>query len=83
MNLNDGMTFEFAYEGYKLSDQLPKAADATIMYFGYVNREGEWYIAERNSTTGTYRYTRGASGYTTAWTAREANNYDYFYNIFN
>lgn len=82
--LNDIQFFGFGYEGYKISDQLPKVSDGNIMYFGFVNRNGNWYIFEQNTNdgVGTYRYIKGDSGYTTAWSGREALIFDYFYNIF-
>ncbi len=83
MNINDGMLIYFAFNGYIISDQKAKASDATILYNGFVNRQGGYYILEEKTTDGSFRYFRGNSGYTTAWAARETNVYDYFYNIFN
>lgn len=83
MNLNDGALIAFALDGYKISDQKANAGDPTIIYNGFVNRNGGWYIMEQNTTNGTYRYSKGNSGYTTAFAARESGTYDYFYNVFN
>ena len=76
----DAAAFGFAYEGYKVSDQAEKAGDANVVYFGFLNRRGEWFIM-RQTVAGTatdYRYVKGDSAYTTAWAARESQTYDYF-----
>ncbi len=79
MQINDYAYFSFLMEGYKVADDALKAADANTRYFGYLHRSGEWYIMQqvRSGTTVTYRFIKGASAYTTNWTAREALVYDY------
>ena len=81
---NDTASFMFSYEGYKVSDEADKAGDSTIRYYGFVNREGAWFIMKQtvSGTTSSYRFVKGASAYTTAWTARESQTYDYFNTIF-
>jgi len=79
--------FGFLLDGYRVSEQASKTTDANVLYFGFVNRMGEWYIMEQDTSAGsndlqTYRFVKGDSGYTTAWTAREAQTYDYFYTTF-
>lgn len=91
-SLNDNMSLVFGIDGMKPSDQNYKSTDANIIYFGFVNRKGEFYILKQTSsdvTIGantyqnlTYRYYKGNSAYTTAYAAREALDYDYFYSIF-
>ena len=49
-------------------------------YFGFTKADGGWYIMWNNS--GSWRYLKGDSGFTTAWTNRVGAGYDYFYNIF-
>ena len=80
----DAAAFSFAYEGYKVSDEADKVGDATIRYYGFLNRAGEWFIMRQTSsgTTSDYRFVKGDSAYTTAWTARESQTYDYFNTIF-
>ena len=82
MTVNDLSHIYFALQGYQLSDQLADSSNPQIMYYGYVNREGKWYILKADDSTGTYRFVKGDSGYTTAWIARESASYDYFYNVF-
>lgn len=80
--MNDAMLMYFSVQGYVLSDTLAKGMDANIVYAGYVDRSGNWYITEHNITGGTYRYIKGTTAYTTAFSGREALVYDYFYNAF-
>lgn len=53
---------------------------STPSYYGFTDKAGNWYIMKNDS--GAYTYVKGASGYTTAWTNRATQTYDYFYNIF-
>lgn len=80
----DAAAFGFAYEGYKVADETDKAGDSTIRYYGFVNRRGEWFIMRQtvSGTTTDYRFVKGDSAYTTAWTARESQTFDYFNTIF-
>jgi len=49
-------------------------------YFGYVNKDCEWYIMKvGNQTT---RYARGAADYEANWANRESLAYHNFQNIF-
>ncbi len=71
--------FAFLYEGYKVNDQANKSGDDNTTYFGFLNRFGEWFIMQQvtSGTTVTWRFVKGNSGYTTAFSAREAQSYDY------
>lgn len=62
---------------YEISDTDD---DAEPNYYGYLKSSGEWYIMKEES--GTYRYAKGDDGYTTAWTARASQSYDYFDGVF-
>ena len=62
---------------YKVTDL---DTSETTKYFGYTDKDGNWYIMQLTSTTG--RYIKGSSGYTTSWTGRTGLSYDYFYIIF-
>lgn len=68
-------------DSYAITD---KDADASPNYYGYTDQFGAWYIMKETVSAGadTYRYCKGTSGYTTAWTGRAALTYDYFYTIF-
>lgn len=68
--------------GYTLSD---KDDDASPNYYGYLAKDGSWYIMKETVVAGadTYRFIKGASGYTTNWTNRASLSYDYFNTVFN
>ena len=57
---------------YKISD----LASGDPAYYGFVGSDGSWFIMKE--TGGTYRYAKGTSGYSTAWTGRAGQSYDYF-----
>ncbi|MDP3703389.1 MAG: hypothetical protein Q8R78_03285 [Candidatus Omnitrophota bacterium] len=64
----DALLFWAGKEGY-----LPVDSDATSPnYYGFQNKEGEWYIMKETITgsTTTYRYAKGGSGYAGNWTLR-------------
>ena len=77
----DGSTISDILEGYKITD---KDDDATPNYYGYTDKDGNWYILKEVVSPGadTYRYAKGTSDYTTNWTGRAGLSYDYFYNVF-
>lgn len=81
---NDLAAFLYAYEGYKVADEADKVGDSTIRYYGFTNREGAWFIMKQtvSGTTSSYHFVKGASAYTTAWSARESQTYEYFYQTF-
>jgi hypothetical protein len=78
MTINDLALWAFALQGYVLSDQLENSEDPNIVYYGYLNRSGQWYISERNITNGTFRFIAGPNDYQTNWGLRESRE-DYVY----
>ena len=70
-----------ALDGYVLSD---KDDDASPNYYGYVNKDGEWYVMKETILAGAdnYRFAKGAADYITNYTNRAGLSYDYFYNVF-
>jgi len=84
LTLQDTFAFGFGYDGYKVSDQTEKSGDSNVIYFGFLNRRGEWFIMRQtvSGVTTDYRFVKGDSAYTTAWNARESQTYDYFNTIF-
>lgn len=65
--------------GYN-TNNLVEEVDGTI-YFGLENASGNWAI-KKIATDGTTTYSKGASGYSTAWTNRATQTYDTFDNTF-
>lgn len=47
----------------------------TPQYFGYEDKDGNWYISQ--NTSGVWRYEVGASNFSTAWTNRASQSYGY------
>ena len=61
-------------DGYHISDQEV----GNTSYFGYLNKDGAWYVqkAVRTSAVTNYTYKAGASGYD--WSARASGTYASF-----
>lgn len=66
-------------DGYEISEL--DETDTTYSYYGFVHKDGPWYIARETKDSGSYRYASGASSFSSAWTARDdgfTHTYDYF-----
>lgn len=68
-------------QDYIISD---KDDDASPNYFGFLKKDGSWYIMKETVSAGadTYRYAKGTTDYTTNWTGRVGLTYGYFNDIF-
>ena len=80
--INDLMVIHHAFADFKISDQADHGGDSTKKYYGYVNREGEWYIMRRDLTANTYRYYKGGSNYAAGWAGREGYTYERYDEVF-
>lgn len=65
-------------DGYEITEVDDSTTPA---YYGFVNKEGAWYIA-REGATGEYRYHKGSDDFSTAWADHDSLLYDYFNNVF-
>ena len=65
-------------DGYKIA-QLDDSAPA---YYGYLDKDGNWFILKVDDTTGEYRYTKGASNFSTNWTGRAGLTYALYDSVF-
>lgn len=65
-------------DGYRISE----VDDDVITFYGFINKEGAWFIMRGDSDMGSFRYARGDSNFPGNWTSREKLKYDYFSNIF-
>ncbi len=54
---------------------------STTSYYGFMHKTGAWYITKEDSS-GSYRYAKGPSSFSTNWTGRALLSYDYFDNVF-
>lgn len=83
-----GTTIEEVIGGEVLSDQLKQYkvndidVDSDPQYFGFTDKDGNWYISKKTESSGAFRYAKGTSNYTTNWSGRSLLSYDYFYNVF-
>lgn len=66
-------------EKFKISD-IDDASNPK--YYGFIDRDGHWYILKEDTTAKTYRYAAGPIDYSTNWTGRAALTYDLFNNVF-
>lgn len=75
---------KFSYDTLSKYVIADKDDDASPNYYGFTDKEGNWYIMRETISSGadTYRYTKGESNYDTNWTNRASLTYDYFYNVF-
>ncbi|MFC1600645.1 hypothetical protein ACFL25_01040, partial [Patescibacteria group bacterium] len=56
--------------------------ESYVSFYGFINKEGGWYIMKEDPDVGSFRYTKGETDFTTNWAEREKLNYDYYHNIF-
>lgn len=66
-------------EGWVCSD-IDENSDP--YYYGFVDKDGRWYVMRRNLALGQFRFSAGDSGYILNWTNRASLSYDYYYNTF-
>lgn len=65
-------------DGYKISE----VDDNVITYYGFINKDGAWFIMREDTDTRSFRYAKGDSRFPTNWSKREQLKYDYFHNTF-
>jgi len=66
-------------DGYRITELDD---GVTYVYGGYVDKDGNWFISREELSSGSYRYVRGSSNFSTNWTNRASLTYDYFNNVF-
>lgn len=70
---------ENALDKYQPSDETNTG---TVDYYGFVDRNGNWYIQKYDYDNGTIRYIKGSSDYITNWNNKSSLSYKYFYDVF-
>lgn len=63
-------------DGYRIAD----IDDASPSYYGFTRTDGSWYILRNSSNA--FRYVKGAANYSTAWTNRASQTFDYLSVVF-
>lgn len=80
-NLSPGQTNTppaSATDGYNISE----IDDNIVGYYGFINKNGGWFIMKGDTNNGSYRYTKGESNFPINWNNRERLKYDYYDNVF-
>ena len=79
-SVNDLAHLNGLHEAYKAADL--EAGDTS--YYGFQRNDGFWYIMKQtvSGAVTSYRFAKGESGYSTAWTNRATQTYDYLANVF-
>lgn len=62
--------------------QICEIDDTYTAYYGFINKEGAWYIMKQDPDTGSVRYVRGDANFPDSWNTRENLSYDYFSTVF-
>jgi hypothetical protein len=65
-------------DGYRISE----IDDNELTFYGFINKNGGWFIMKEDPNAGSFRYIKGESDFPGNWTNRESLKYDYFHNIF-
>lgn len=65
-------------DDYSISD----IENSTITFYGFIAKDGSWYIMRADTTTGAFRYTKDKSNFPGNWANRANLKYDYFDNVF-
>lgn len=85
---NDGVQTNVATEAkqdplvkYKPADLDDDLTTSGYNYYGYVDSDGNYYILREDLDNKAYRYYAGTGDYTTKWTNRAAQSYDYLFNV--
>jgi len=73
-------------DGYRIN-QVDDTTSDTYSYYGFVNKDGAWFIMRETTLgvdVGQYRYTRGTSGFSAGWDDKIDPDipYNYFDEIF-
>lgn len=74
-----GTSTKESMEEYKISE-IDDSTD--VAYYGFVNKDGAWFIMKEDLGASTYRYARGNSGFSDNWQNRRDLKYDYYFNLF-
>lgn len=65
-------------DGYRISE----IDDSDLTFYGFINKDGAWFIMKEDPANGTFRYTKGDNDFPGAWSRRKTLPYDYYYNLF-
>ncbi len=60
-------------DGYKIA----RVDDSTPAYYGFLNKDGAWFIM-REESSGIYKYAKGDTSFSTNWGNRGEEGFDYY-----
>lgn len=63
---------------YKISE----IDDNIVGFYGFIKKEGGWFIMKQDANDGSFRYAKGESNFPENWKNRQNLKYDYFHNVF-
>lgn len=69
-------TFSRPLDQYEIANR----EEGTTSYYGYVDKDGNWYIMKSTATVDTF--VKGITAYTTNWTGRAGLTYQRFDLVF-
>lgn len=73
-----GTTQSEPISGYRIAE----IDDNVITYYGFTNKDGGWFIMKEDTETGSFRYVKGDSDFTSNWASRENLKYDLYNKVF-
>ena len=65
-------------DGYRISE----IDDNDFTYYGFTNKTGGWFIMKEDPDTGSFRYSKGESDFSSNWKGRKRLGYDYYHKVF-
>lgn len=65
-------------DGYNISE----IDNNIVSYYGFINKNEDWFIMRGDANKGTFRYARGSGDFPSNWKNRSKLDYDYFYRVF-
>ena len=65
-------------EGYQISE----IDDSSNSFYGFINKEGNWFIMKEDAESGSFRYSKGETEFPVNWKNRAVLKYDYFHQVF-
>lgn len=68
----------YPLDGYKIAE----IENEITSFYGFMNKEGSWYVLKLDTVTGSFRYARGTKNFPPAWKNRENLEYGYFNDMF-
>lgn len=56
--------------------------DDIIAFYGFINKDGGWYIMKEERDGGSFRYSKGDVNFPANWNNRKDLSYDYYHAVF-